>query len=105
MHGAMVAVMKSLVAITCIAVLGALGYFFWGEFQQFLVQQDAKNAAALQREAAARFAVEKSECFEEYKGHIQAKTGSDLLPLPRRQECEVYFTDDERAAWRAAIRY
>lgn len=40
--------MKTLIAATCIAVLGAVGYFFWGEYSRYSERTAAADATANQ---------------------------------------------------------
>ena len=45
--------MRVLVAITCLAVLAAIGYFFWSEYRASAEQQAAREALAHQAARAA----------------------------------------------------
>jgi hypothetical protein len=44
--------MRALVAITCVAVLAAIGYFFWSEYRVAKRQADDELASANKAEAA-----------------------------------------------------
>jgi Tfp pilus assembly protein PilE len=96
--------MKALVAVTCIAVLAAVGYFFWGEYRTYLIRAEADMQASMERAERARIQTARSACFDDFKRHIQAKVADDLLPLERRAECSPLFTETEKEKWRAEIR-
>lgn len=44
--------MKQLVALTCLAVLAAVGYFFWDEYQAAAAKSAAEDRAMRRAEAA-----------------------------------------------------
>lgn len=46
--------MKTLVAITCLAVLAAVGYFFWGEYNVYAAKEARIAAATAQRDQIRR---------------------------------------------------
>lgn len=46
--------MRALVAVTCIAVLGAIGYYFWNEYSEARERSEAQKR--LEMEAGCRAA-------------------------------------------------
>ncbi|WMT85600.1 hypothetical protein NO932_11740 [Pelagibacterium sp. 26DY04] len=87
--------MKALVALTCAAVLGAIGYFFWGEYE-----------AAQERERIAHFEAARSACLDQLGQFAADNYRGDATPDQRAavMDCAGYITpDDVEAAGRSLL--